>query len=146
MELLLKTDVFVQQIFSQQVKLFSSNLFSLLFFCYYIGKKVHEYIFSNVSLDDNSCRKKCTMEKLSWNNEKLSSRPEVFCNGKRCSWKFRKIHTPLPESRFWVKLQTERLQLYWKETPVQGILVNFAKFSRASLSQKTTHKMTQEYL
>ena len=57
-------------------------------------------------------------------------------NGKICSWKFRKTHTPLSESRFLINLQTGRLRLYWKETPVQEILVNFATFSRVSLLKK----------
>ena len=56
-------------------------------------------------------------------NEAVS--PEVFCNGKRCSWKFRKIHMLLPESRFLLKLQNERLQLNWKETLVQEIFCEF---------------------
>ena len=66
----------------------------------------------------------------------LQRRCSSWGNGKICSWKFRKTHTPLPESRFLINLQTGRLQLYWKETPVQGILVNFVTFSRVSLLKK----------
>ena len=72
----------------------------------------------------------------------LQRRCSSWGNGKICSWKFRKTHTPLPESRFLINLQTGRLQFYWKETPVQGILVNFATFSESI----TFKEMAQEYL
>ena len=55
----------------------------------------------------------------------------MFCNGQRCSWKFRKIHTPLPESRFLLKLLTEWLQLYWKDAPVQEISRKFCEISKS---------------
>ena len=94
----------------------------------------HSYSFATcmVKMSSNifSYRKKCIMRRLSWNSEKPSSRPEVFCNGKKSSWKFRKIHTSLPESHFLLKLLTERLQLYWKETPVQEISCEFSEIPK----------------
>ena len=107
-----------------------------IFFSNVSMRKFSHYVFLSVaSILYTSYRKKCIMRKLSWNSEKLCSRPEEFCNGKRRSWKFHKI--PLFESHFLLKLQTEQLQLYWKEASVKEVFpVNFAKFPRTSLLQK----------
>ena len=108
-------DVFVQQVFSLYLKL----CFRLIYFHSYsfaanIAKMSLDIFFSNVSLKDTSYRKKCLMKTLSWNSEKLSSRPEVSCN-----------------------FIEKRLQY-------RGFSVNFAKLSRTSLLQKTTARLLLE--
>ena len=119
-------NVFVQQIFSLILKL-----------CLHV---IHfrSYFFA-------TSMAKMSSRKLSWNSEKPSSRPEAFFNGKRCFWKFRKIHAPLKDSRFllnscWLSdcnFIEKRLQ--YKIFPV-----NFAKFPRTFLLQKTTGQLLLE--
>ena len=52
-----------------------SNLFLFLFFCYWHGEYVPEYLQCFIK---TSYRKKCIMRNLSWNTEKPSSRLAVF--------------------------------------------------------------------
>ena len=65
-------------IFSQQLKLCLHLIyFYSCSFAPSMAKMSSSIFFSNVSLNDTSCRKKCIMRKLSWNSEKPSSHPDV---------------------------------------------------------------------
>ena len=66
-------------IFSQQLKLCLHLIyFYSCSFAPSMAKMSSSIFFSNVSLNDTSCRKKCIMRKLSWNSEKPSSHPDVL--------------------------------------------------------------------
>ena len=98
---------FFQQMFPLQLKLHLQLIyFHSYSFATSMVKMSSNIFFSNVSLKAISYRKKYIKRKLPWNSEKPSSRTGVFFNSKRCSWKFLKIHTPLPEPRFLLRLLT----------------------------------------
>ena len=98
--------LFVQKIFPYNENyVFIWFIFILILLLLAWQKCSLEYLFSNVSLKDINYRKKCIIRKLSWNSEKPSSRPVVFCNGIRCSWKFREIHAPLHAFSFFAKAE-----------------------------------------
>ena len=65
--------------------------------------------------------------------KKSSSLPEMYCNGKRCSWKFRKIHTPLPEPRFFDKVAVWTIATLLKRVSSTGDLLWILRISQEHL-------------
>ena len=58
-----------------------------------------------------------------------SSHPEVLCEKRSKNFaKFTGKQLPLPESRFWRKLQDWSFHLHWKETRHSCFTVNFTKY------------------